>query len=398
MKTPSRNQQQLKLFEQPSEPEVQTWQPIRDDFNFCRLAIFVSGDKQADRFRDIVQTYQVTVNGKNFEAKWEVHHDRELGLLGTFDRDVWWGILEIVYEIQQKNRIVAPEVIVLGSPTAFLKRIGKPATGRYMRMLNDSICRLLRTVCFSEKAYNCPSDGGYMRLLKNVTLITEAGFKGEPDDKGGVHESTWVRLGDYVRKNLEGGYIALIDSKYVRAFKGDLPKLLYPHLSYRFWLAVQRGRDSYRAHWYELRDYLAVTGWDSLARARDRMKGAIYELKQRGYIDVSSDWDGDSFVFVLGDKFLDELRNRLNAKDQYASWVAGKRATKQLSLIVSGSESQPPPITPEDEREVVLTRQAIRVGLMNQSADQSLLAKYGWTIDDATSLAQKLRLNNSSVE
>jgi hypothetical protein len=237
-----------------------------------------------------------------------------------------------------------------------------------------------------------------MKLLKNVTLITEAGFKGEPDGNGGVHDSTWVTLGDYVRKNLEGGYIALIDAKYVREFKGDLPKLLYPHLSYRFWLAVQRGRDSYRAHWHELRDYLAVTGWDSLARARDRLKAAIQELKQRNYIDESSDWDGETFVFILGDKFLDELRSRLNAKEQYANWIAGKRSTKQLFLMPPVQDSRPISITQDDENEAVLTRQAIRVGLMGQRADDKLLAKHGWSVDDAMSLAQKLRLSNSSVE
>lgn len=94
MKIP-RSNQQLKIFEQQPEQELQTWQPVRDDFNFCRLALFSSADKNSDRFRDIKQQYTVESGGKSFKAVWEVRHDPELGLLGTFDRDVWMGILEI---------------------------------------------------------------------------------------------------------------------------------------------------------------------------------------------------------------------------------------------------------------------------------------------------------------
>jgi len=68
------------------------WQPVRDDFNFCRLAFFVAGDKVALRFRDIEQKYIVETNGQKFEALWEVRHDSKLGLPGGFDRDVWLGI------------------------------------------------------------------------------------------------------------------------------------------------------------------------------------------------------------------------------------------------------------------------------------------------------------------
>ncbi len=85
--------------------------------------------------------------------------------------------------------------------------------------------------------------GGYLNVLENMSLITKAGFKGEVTDEGKVNESTWIELGDQVRKNLESGYIALIDAKYVRQLKGELTKHLYPFLSYRFWLAAQRGRD-----------------------------------------------------------------------------------------------------------------------------------------------------------
>jgi hypothetical protein len=380
MKIP-RSNQQLKIFEQQPEQELQTWQPVRDDFNFCRLALFSSADKNSDRFRDIKQQYTVESGGKSFKAVWEVRHDPELGLLGTFDRDVWMGILEIAESLaigfgRYKKY---PERVDLGSSKGFLKRIGKPESGRYVAMLHESIKRLLKTVCFSEKAYNVPTGGGYMNVLENMTLITAAAFKGEPDGSGGVHETTWVRMGELVRKNLESGYIALIDVKYVRQLKGDLSKHLVPFLSYRLWLAVQHGRDYQQVHWEELRQYLAASGWDNLSRAKKRLKAALEELKNR--------------------EFIDELATRLNAKEQYDAWVTGKHDAKQLKLLPLHQSMQPlPVVTSEDQREASLTRQAIRVAVLNQQPDLALLEKHGWTLDDVQSLAQIMRRRNTTAD
>jgi len=392
------NQQQLKLFlEQTGQPEIQTWQPVRDDFNFCRLALFAPADKRADRFRDIKQRYTVEAGGKSFTATWEVRHDPELGLLGTFDRDVWMGILEYAEELAEgkgRNKKY-PDKIDLGSSKGFLKRIGKPESGRYVAMFHESIRRLLKTICFSEKAYNVPASGGYVNVLENMSLLTSAAFKGEPDGTGSVHETTWVRLGEFVRKNLESGYIALIDVKYIRQLKGELSKQLVPFLSYRLWLAAQHGRDYQQVHWEELRQYLAASGWDTLSRAKKRLKAALEELKNREYIDEASDWNGQNYVFKVGKKFIDELATRLNARDQYDAWICGRRDVKQLRILPMQHPQSMPKQTSEEERETVLTRQAIRVALLNQQPDLSALQKHGWTLDDVHSLANSMSQKNN---
>lgn len=390
----STEQMQLPVFDTQVTP---TWQPIRDDFNFCRLALFVASDKRADRYRDITFDYEISVHGKTLKARWEVHHDKELGLLGPFDRDVWWGILDLVEEITGGDRNKIPETVHLGSPRAFLDRIGRPYNGKYVDMLNESIRRLVRTVCFSDNAFNCPDQGGYLRLLKQVTLITEAGFKGQIDEKTGrLNETTWIKLGDYVLKNLRSGYITLIDVKYIRQIKSDLAKLLYPMLSYRFWLAADHGRDRFICHWHQLRDFLAVTGWDSLRRAKDRLKPALAELVEHGYIDASSEWSDDNYVFVPGNKFLDELATRINAKARYADWIAGKHMAKQLSILPSQASPitrTQPEYTPEDLRSITLTREAIRIAHLRQLPNLDELQKFGWTKEDVYSLAQTIKSN-----
>ncbi len=368
------------------------WQPVRDDFNFCRLAFFVPGDKLALRFRDIEQKYIVEANGKKFEALWEVRHDSKLGLPGGFDRDVWLGILEIVTEITGGRKPV-PEKIEIGSFSEFLKRIGKHSDGgRDIAMLKQAIERLATTGCISKRSYNCPADGGYQKLGKVFHLISDWGFKGESKPDGTIHETNWISLGEHVRKNLESGYISLIDVRFVRTLKGDIAKQLYPFLSYRFWLALQHGRDSYRAHWEDLRDYLAASGWDKLSRAKQRLKQALQELKDSEYVDTSSDWDGEFFLFRAGDKFIDELRNRLDAKEQYQSWIHGKRSNHQLTLFHTLKLENPEPaLDLGDERESILTRQAMRIAFLGEKPNGELLERHGWTDDDAVSLASTFK-------
>ena len=259
-------------------------------------------------------------------------------------------------------------------------------------MLKQAIERLATTGCISKRAYNCPSDGGYLKLGTVFHLISEWGFKGESSQDGSIHETNWISLGEHVRKNLESGYIALLDVQYIRNLNGEITKLLIPFLSYRFWLSLQHGRDNYRAHWHDLRDFLAASGWDKLSRAKQRLKQALQELKNSCYIHQSSDWDGDFYVFKAGDKFIDELRNRLDAKEQYRSWIHGKKSSRQLSLFPT-SEAANPDQTKDstDERESILTRQAIRVAFLGESPNLELLTQHGWTEDDARSLASTLK-------
>lgn len=383
---------QLKLFERPTEK----WQPVRDDFNFCRLALFAIGDKKTDRFRDIEQKYNVEINGMTFEALWEVRHDPKLGLPGAFDRDVWHGLLEI----GQRPEFKATGIAEFYSSRDFLKLIGKKSGGgNWINNVKEAIQRLTLTTFISRRSFNCPTSGGYLQLLKPIHLIEECGFKGEPDGKGGFHEKTWVKFGEFVRKNLESGYIALLDVQYIRSLDGEISKLLVPFLSYRFWLAVQRGRDNIQIHWQELATFLAAVGWDSLSRAKKRLKQAIGELKERRYIDASSDWSGEYYVFRIGEKFLDELRNRIDGKAQFNNWVQGKQSVKQLVLLPAKAPPDSEPSTDAlDDREIVLTRQAIRIAFFNQAPDFDVLTKYGWTKEDVESLAANLKNKTTSEQ
>jgi len=382
------------FFEALEQPQQESWKPVREDFNLCRLPYFIASDKKADRFRDLEHKYQISKDGKFLEAHWEVRHDSKLGLPGSFDRDVWLGILEIISDVTEGGRKPLPEIIDLGSSREFLKRIGKKGSGgRDVDMLRRSIERLATTGCISKGSFNCPTGGGYLYLGEVFHLIRAWAFKGEPKPGGGLNETTWIKLDSFIQKNLDSGYINLIDAKYIRSLRTEIAKLLYPLLSYRFWQAAKHGRNSWTVHWQELANYLGITSWPALWRAKAELKRAISELKIHGYIDESSDWESDRFVFVAGPKFIDELVNRLAAKNQFHSWINGKQNSKlpkQLSIPNLAQEKIEP--TPDEEREIALVRAATRL-VLGIPLDETSLANHGLTRKDAERVAEDQRRN-----
>jgi len=369
---------------------------LRNDFNLCRLPLFIASDKRADRFRNIYLEFdKVQVsdeNGAQIKATWEVQHSNRLGLPGGFDRDVWTiGILGIIDELTEHGRYQCPKRIQLGPAKAFLRRIGRKTTGGAdIKALQESIERLAITTCTSKGAFNCPTYGGYL-IGKSFKLLDGWGFIGQPDGNGGIHETNFIELSDFVRANLAPeGYITLVDATYLRSLRGEITKQLYQLLSYLFWKAAQKGQITYPMHWSHVANYLGVTGWTGLKKAKDRLKGAILELKTKGYLDESSDWEGDRFIFKPGPVYIEEHVKRVQAKAQYQAWVTGKALPSQPKSKARPGVKTNNQIGPDDHRRNILHIQACR-RLFGQPVSFDKLTEHGWTEADLQATVSTMR-------
>ena len=296
---------ELAGFDQFFETEVASERALRNDFNLSRLPYFVTAHDASSRHRDIY--FELTTDSDGEKAIWEVQHCR-LGLPGSFDRDVWIGILEIINELTDGGKSPCPEFIDLASLRSFLKRIGKTGNGgKDIAMLKEAIERMARTMCVSRKSFNCPTAGGY--LGKVFQLIDGWGFIGDADESGSTHEINFVQLNSFVRKNLDSGYIALLDVKYLRSLKTEIAKQLYQLLSYFFWKASTKNRNYHSVNWQHLANYLGITSWDSLSRAKKRLKPALEEVVSRNYLSDYS-WERENLVVFAGAKFDQEKSAR----------------------------------------------------------------------------------------
>lgn len=303
---------------------------VKWDFNLSRLPYFTAGKTRADRFRSLELKEEFQKDGKVIQTEWLVIHNPKLGLPGSFDRDVWIGILQIIAEITDGGRQPVPERIELGTAYSFLQKIGKPINGKYRGMLKDSIERLATTGCVTKGSFNCPSSGGYLHLGEVFHLIRSWGFKGDPQTGGGVHETNFVILDQLIKKNLDSFYVSILRVDFMRNLKGEITKLLYPLLAYRFWRARQRKHSGWRVHYSELVSYIALKGIDSLKRAKDTLKPALKELMRKEYISDESFWEGDYYTFYPGLDYVREHQQKVLTKDNY-------RAKKQKNTHQIGS-------------------------------------------------------------
>lgn len=286
--------------------QIQLERPLRNDFNLSRLPYFITAHDAENRFRDL--KFELANDDKGNSVVWEVQHCR-LGLPGTFDRDVWLGILEIINEITEGGRKPCPEYVELGTARGFLRRLGKSGNGgKDMAMVREAIERIARTTCISKMSFNCPTAGGYLGEV--FTLVAGWGFVGESDGKGGVNETNFVRINNFVRKNLDSGYIALIDVKYLRSLKTEIGKQLYQLLSYFFWKARTKENQSCSLNWKHIANYLGITSWDCLSRAKKRLRPALEELVNREYI-AEYHWDDERLICFAGTKFREEQLARV---------------------------------------------------------------------------------------
>jgi len=68
--------------------------------------------------------------------------------------------------------------------------------------------------------------------------------------------------------------------------------------------------------WQHLANYLGITAWAGLRKAKERLSPALRELKEKDYISDWS-WDEDRLVVFAGGKYVEEHSARVRALDHY---------------------------------------------------------------------------------
>jgi hypothetical protein len=110
-------------------------------------------DKRADRSLAIDTRETVKVNGKEIERRWCVKPDAEYGMPGPFERDVLLAIYEIAYEMYLSKGLQVPELMQLGTMSAFVRRLGMTNCGKNASAVKVALKRLVHTTCKSENSF-----------------------------------------------------------------------------------------------------------------------------------------------------------------------------------------------------------------------------------------------------
>lgn len=287
-------------------------------------------DKHADRFKPIDHIISVMADGKASRRRWFVQPHALYGLPGAFDRDVTVVLYEIVNENYLSKNLPVAETMPIGSLTDFILRMGLSVSGKNISAVKESLKRLQNTLCTAEETFFDNKKKGYVSL--SFRLLRGVGFVGEDNGNNGHHEENFVIFDEAILRNLNSGYVTVIDVESFRQLRKDITKQLYSHLAYRFYRATEEGRDHWVADYQWLAVHLGIKVLTELRRAKDQMKEAHEELKQAGYI-AEYYWDGWRIIYRPGQMWKGEQLRRLNGNQRR------KRSEKTYGL--SNTDSAP---------------------------------------------------------
>ena len=272
------------------------------------LKPFFLMDRHADRFKPIEHIYSVVENGKAITRSWTVQPHFKYGLPGAFDRDVTIVIYELVNEQYFSKRLSVPEAMPIGTLRRFAEKMGIAPSGQNIAAIKESLRRLKNTLADCEETFFDNKKHRYIslsfRLLKGVAFI------GEEDGNGSRYEDNIVVFDEAILKNLNTGYVTVIDLDSFKALRTNIAKQLYTHLSYRFFVEAKAGEQGWTVDYDWLAIHIGVKAQQELRHAKHQLKDAHNELKEFGYIS-SFRWDGWRITYRPGPVWQGEqLRRR----------------------------------------------------------------------------------------
>lgn len=288
--------------------------------------------QDAERFRSI-RIEETIRDGDHLKQRvFKVNPDPDFGLPGTFELEVMIVIFQIADEYMSTHGEV-PTRLELGSFRSFLKRMGRPMTGKYTEILKQALKRLAATTCVSEGFfYSKPRD---LYVIKSFQFITAAYIAGEDDHNGGRFETTAIEFHEFIRENLNSKFRTLIDFAFIRSLKKSISKSLSLHLQYRFY---KEGKGTWIADYSWIANRLGLKAQTDLRRAKDQLREALNELKSNGFLE---DWEwlpNWRIRFQAGYACVQQHKERVIRQD---AWIQHQqREATQLSLFAPRTERE----------------------------------------------------------
>jgi len=281
--------------------------------------------QDAERFRTIRIEETIRDGDQVKQRVFKVNPDPDFGLPGPFELEVMIVIFQIADEYMAIHGEV-PIRLSLGSFRSFLKRMGRPMTGKYADILKQALKRLAATTCVSEGFfYSKPRD---LYVIKSFQFITAAYIAGEDDHNGGRFDTTAIEFHDFIRENLNSKFRTLIDFAFIRSLKKGISKSLSLHLLYRFY---KEGKSTWTADYVWIANRLGLKLQTDLRRAKDQLRDALNELKATGFLEEWEWLPNWRIRFQAGYACVQQHKERVERQD---AWLQHQqKEAKQLTLF-----------------------------------------------------------------
>lgn len=295
------------------------------------LKPFFLMDRHADRFKPIEYVYSVVTDGKAIARGWTVQPHFKYGLPGAFDRDVTTVIYELVNENFFAKNLPVQETMPIGALRNFAERMGIAVSGQNVAAIKDSLKRLMNTLATCEETFFDNKKHRYVSL--SFRLLAGVGFAGEDDGNGDFYAENFIVFDQHILRNLNTGYVMVVDLSCLQSLHTNIAKQLYTHLAYRFYVEAKEGVDCWIVDYEWLAVHLGIKKQAELRYAKHQLKEAHEELQKLGYISDFR-WDGWRIVYRPGIVWKGEQLRRRSGK-------ARKKESKPKQPLINTKSTEP---------------------------------------------------------
>ncbi len=214
-----------------------------------------------------------TADGRRLDQVWRVTASHDFSLPGTFDEDVFVGVMALV---RQRGGMPTDGKIRF-SLYELLKVLGKSKRGGLHDKVRQSLDRIGSTIYYSENAFYVMEDE---RLETYRFTLWSVHFSRAQSRDGRSAEHHTLKFDDLLVKSYNSGYLKLLDTDLYFALGIPLAKALYR-------LVDQRRGESrgWEVDALKLRDLLAMSrSYGAPSRIWEVLTPAIGALKREKYL------------------------------------------------------------------------------------------------------------------
>lgn len=283
-------------------------------------------EKKADRFKMIEVTDIVKKGNEEIQRKWQVIPHPELGLPGAFDGKVKLALYSMACEKYLLKGLPVPDKMPIGNWQDLFSRLNISNCGKNTNLLKQSLNRLMKTLCVSDKAFLHKTKNLF--VSESFTVLRSIGIKGEKNDDGEKISESFVSFHPYILDNLNACYLQILDNNMLNRLNTDVAKHLYPLLSY--WFYRNRPKNIWRVEYKWLAQRLGIKLNTETWKAKNQLKKSHQELVDNQYIS-KIEWNKNIITYHAGPAFQGEqLRKKHNHPNE----------PKQLSLDLKIANTQ----------------------------------------------------------
>ena len=262
-----------------------------------------------------------TEDGRTVNQLWRVTANVDFTLPGTYDEDVFVGVMALV---KQRGGMPADGLIRF-SVYELMKVLGKAKNGENNRKIKESLDRIGSTTYYSENAFYVAEDESLETFRFTLWDVHFSRARGR---HGRSAEHHTLGFNKTIIRSYNAGYLKLLDTDLYFALKLPLAKALYRLVDQR-----RREAKSWSVEARELRDLLAMSKkYEAPSRIFEVLDKAHRALRRERFLESAS-LQGETIRYKVHPDF---------ARDWFPERAAPPTLEEQAVAALKGMGVHPP--------------------------------------------------------